>query len=287
MSSFSSSSSSTESISSCPICSPAPNPRLLNFHETIDLSLARCREKVWKRVEFVRPEKAEGEGEEEKKDDVTSHQHKGSLPSPLSSSHSPFAFYSPSYKTVLPLPRWLSVPPRLAKQAKVKKTFFLAKATLSLCDSRATGFQQNLLERTQIASPSELADREPKMKPKINFLFAEQTFGSHMFVYTLTLPGQSVDADLSENQIKTGFGLQNLPNNPGSPSYPCVFLRIRPHCWCQNLPCPTCDFSLESKYWCSIYIYIYIYFYPIPVFFHGKPTLRPQNFFFLFLFYQR
>ena len=40
----------------------------------------------------------------EKKDDVTSHQCKGSLPSPLSPSHSPFAF-SPSCKTVLLLPR--------------------------------------------------------------------------------------------------------------------------------------------------------------------------------------
>ena len=48
------------------------------------------------------------------------------------------------------------------------------------------------------------------MKPKINFLFAEQTFGSHMFVCTLTLPSQNPDADLSEN--RTGFGLQNLPN---------------------------------------------------------------------------
>ena len=47
------------------------------------------------------------------------------------------------------------------------------------------------------------------MKPKINFLFAEQTFGSHMFVCTFTLPGQNLDADLSEN--RTGFGLQNLP----------------------------------------------------------------------------
>ena len=48
------------------------------------------------------------------------------------------------------------------------------------------------------------------MKPKINFLFAEQTFGSHMFVCTLTPPGQNLDADLSEN--RTGFGVQNLPN---------------------------------------------------------------------------
>ena len=38
------------------------------------------------------------------------------------------------------------------------------------------------------------------MKPKINFLFAEQTFGLHMFVCTLTLPGQNLDADLSENR---------------------------------------------------------------------------------------
>ena len=62
------------------------------------------------------------------------------------------------------------------------------------------GFRQNLLESPhgQVASPSELA--EPKMKPKINFLFAEQTFGSHMFVCTLTLPGQNPDADLSENR---------------------------------------------------------------------------------------
>ena len=38
------------------------------------------------------------------------------------------------------------------------------------------------------------------MKPKIVFLFAEQTFGSQMFVCTLTLPGQNPDADLSENR---------------------------------------------------------------------------------------
>ena len=49
------------------------------------------------------------------------------------------------------------------------------------------------------------------MKPEINFLFAEQTFGSHMLVCTLTLPGQNFDADLSENRI--GFGLQNLPDD--------------------------------------------------------------------------
>ena len=57
-----------------------------------------------------------------------------------------------------------------------------------------------------VASRSELA--EQKMKPKINFLL-EQTFCSHMFVCTLTLPGLNPDADLSEN--RTGFGLQNLP----------------------------------------------------------------------------
>ena len=47
------------------------------------------------------------------------------------------------------------------------------------------------------------------MKPKVNFLFAEQTFGSHMFVCTLTLPGQNPDADLSEN--RTGSVCKNLP----------------------------------------------------------------------------
>ena len=45
-SSFYRSLSSTASISSSPVCSPAPNSRLLNFHETVDLSLARFCEKV-------------------------------------------------------------------------------------------------------------------------------------------------------------------------------------------------------------------------------------------------
>ena len=88
--------------------------------------------------------------------------------------------------------------PCKASQGKKKKTFFLAKTTLSLCDSRATGFPPKSSWKSPVASPSELA--EPKMNPKINFLFAEQTFGSHMFVCTLTLPGQNPDADLSENR---------------------------------------------------------------------------------------
>ena len=45
-SSFFRSLSSTGSISSSPVCSPALNSRLLNFHETVDLSLARFCEKV-------------------------------------------------------------------------------------------------------------------------------------------------------------------------------------------------------------------------------------------------
>ena len=108
-------------------------------------------------------------------------------------------------------------------------------------------------------------------------------------------------------------------SNPRSPSYLCVFLMIRPHC-CQNLLCPTCGFSLESesKYWCSIFFIsntnhrlksperakrlqpsqfpVFVWcseafsssepLYPIPVFFRAALTLRPQNFFFLFVFYQ-
>ena len=58
------------------------------------------------KVYFVRRKQTvKGKGKEEKKDDVTNHQRKGSLPSPLSPSHSPFTFYSPSCKTVLLLPR--------------------------------------------------------------------------------------------------------------------------------------------------------------------------------------
>ena len=102
--------------------------------------------------------------------------------SPLSPSHSPFAFYSPSCKTVLLLlPRWLSFHPRTALQSKArqKRRSSSPWPTWSLCDSRATGFQPKSSWTSLVASPSELA--EPKMKPKINFLFAEQTFGSHMF----------------------------------------------------------------------------------------------------------
>ena len=171
--------------------------------------VVRMSEKVYL---VRRKQRVKGRGKKEKKDDVTSHQRKGSLPSPLTPSHSPFAFYSPSCKTVLLLrmPRRLSVPPALpCKASQGKKTFFLAKVTLSLCDSRATGLPPKSSRTSLVASPSELA--ESKMKPKINFLFAEQTFGSHMFVCTLTMPGQNLDADLSEN--RTGFGLQNLPND--------------------------------------------------------------------------
>ena len=148
MSSFSRSSSSTASISS----SPALNSRLLRYHQSLPST-------AWwedlKEVYFVRrKQRVKGRGKEKKKDNVTSHQRKGSLPFPLSPSHSLFAFYSPSCKTVLLLPRWSSVPPRTAlKTGKpVKKTFFLAKATLSLCDSRATNFPPKSSWTSPVAS---------------------------------------------------------------------------------------------------------------------------------------
>ena len=80
--------------------------RTPSYYETIDLShdVVRKPEKVY----FARrKQRVKGRGKEEKKDDVTNHQSRGSLPSPfqLSPPHSPFAFYSPSCKTVLLLPR--------------------------------------------------------------------------------------------------------------------------------------------------------------------------------------
>ena len=165
------------------------------------------------KVYFVRRKQTvKGKGKEEKKDDVTNHQRKGSgvflllCPLPIHPSLSTL----PRVKQICCcLVDYQSRPalPCKASQGKEKKTFFLARTTLSLCDSRATGFPPKSSWKSPVASPSELA--EPKMKPKINFLFAEQTFGLHMFVCTLTLPGQNPDADLSEN--RTGFGLQNLP----------------------------------------------------------------------------
>ena len=104
MSLFSRSSSSTASILSSPVSRFSSSelqaitmPSISPFH-----SVVRRSEKVY----FVRREqRVKGRGKEKKKDDVTSHQRKGSLPFPLSPSHSPIAFYSTSCKTVLLLPR--------------------------------------------------------------------------------------------------------------------------------------------------------------------------------------
>ena len=188
--------------------SPAPNSRLLRYHRSLPSTAS------WedlKEVYFVRrKQRVKGRGKEKKKDNVTSHQRKGSLQYPLSAFHSPFAFYSPSCKTVLLLPRWLSVPLRTALTTgkPVKRRSSSPRPLCHFVPREQQSFHQNLLEHPQsLCSPSALA--EPKMKPKINFLFAEQAFGSHMFVCTLTLPGQNPDADLSEN--RTGFGLQNIP----------------------------------------------------------------------------
>ena len=67
---------------------------------------------------FVRrKQRVKGRGKKEMKDDITGHQRKGSLPSPLSSSHSPLAFYSTSGKHFRCLLRRLSVPPRTTLRA--------------------------------------------------------------------------------------------------------------------------------------------------------------------------
>ena len=115
-SSFFRSLSSTASISSSPVCFPAPNPRLLNFRRSLSRTVLL---ESLKKVYFVRrKQRVKGRVKKEMKDAITGHQRKGSLPSPLSSSHSPFAFYSTSGKTLLLLPRRLSVPPRTALQGK-------------------------------------------------------------------------------------------------------------------------------------------------------------------------
>ena len=75
------------------------------------------------------------------------------------------------------------------KASQGKKDVLPRKTTLSLCHSRATGFPPKFSWTFPVASPSELGDQ--KMKRKITFLFAEQTFGWHMFECTLTLPGQN------------------------------------------------------------------------------------------------
>ena len=108
--------------------------------------VVRMSEKVYL---VRRKQRVKGRGKKEKKDDVTSHQRKGSLPSSLTPSHSPFAFYSPSCKTVLLLPRRLSVPPALpckASQGKERRS----SSPRSLCHfvtRGQQGFRQHLLER--------------------------------------------------------------------------------------------------------------------------------------------
>ena len=127
-----------------------------------------------------------GRGEKEKKDDVKSHQCKGSLPSPLSGTPLPI---HPSLSTLPRVKQFccclvdLSPAPHcLAKQAKIKQTFFLAKATLSLCGSsrEQQGFRQNQSIRhrnwpNQLAEPAGRTENKTENQFSVcrtNFQFA-------------------------------------------------------------------------------------------------------------------
>ena len=96
------------------------------------------------KVYFVRRKQmVKGRGKEEKRDDVTNHQRKVSLSSPLFPAHSPSLSTLPRVKQFCCCPVDYQSRPALpgkASQGKKKMTFFLAKTTLPLCDLRATGF---------------------------------------------------------------------------------------------------------------------------------------------------
>ena len=138
---------------------------------------------------FVRrKQRVKGRGKKNMKDDVKN-QRKGSLPSPLSGTPLPI---HPSLSTLPRVKQFCcclvdyksgSALPCKASQDKNRRSS-LPWLLCHFVAREQQGFRQNLLERHQSLRhrnwPNQLT--EPKMKPKINILFAEQTFGSHMFV---------------------------------------------------------------------------------------------------------